>query len=211
MNSINLLPWREWRRERARRTFLVNLCLSGAAAMAVVGALGWQLDRETSRMDRRNDFLRQRLVELEQRITDMETLTGQTEQIASRLSAARAMRGNRHTMARILDALANAVPDGAHYTSVSMTGDLFAASGQAASNDRVSSLMRNIEDARWFAEPSLRRISETRDSPHYGGRASEFELTFRRMETGGDGHLSEPPATGPAEDRGESTGNPRHG
>ena len=193
MNAINLLPWREWRRERARKTFFVKLGLSGVAAIAVVATLGWQLDRETSRMDRRNDFLRQRIVELDQRIAGIETLTGQTGQIVSRLTAARAMRDNRHALVRILDALATTLPDGLHYTSVSMTGGLFVARGEAASNDRVSSLMRNLEDARWFAEPSLKRISETRDSPHYGGRASEFELTFQRMETEAEGVRSEPP------------------
>ena len=178
--------------------------------MAVVAALGWQLDHETSRIDQRNDFLRQRVVELDQRIADIETLNARTEDIASRLTAARAMRTNRHAMVHILDALANTVPDGLHYTSVSMTGDLFAASGEAASNDRVSSLMRNIEDARWFAEPSLKRISETPDSPHYGGNASEFELTFRRPETGGEAIRSEPSATEDSQDDGENAGNPRH-
>ena len=210
MSAINLLPWREWRRKRARTTFFVNLGFSGAAAMAVVAALGWRLEHQTSNMDRRNDFLRQRIVELDQRIASIETLTGQTEQITSRLGAARAMRSNRYAMVHILDALAKTLPDGLHYTSVSMTGNLFVASGEAVSNDRVSSLMRNIENAPWFAEPSLKRISETQDSPHYGGTASEFELTFRRTETGGAGRGSQPPATDDAEKIGESAGNPRH-
>ena len=212
MSTINLLPWRERRRERAKKTLFVNLGLSATAAIAVVAALGWQLDRETSRMDQRADYLRQRITELDRRIADMETLTRQTDQIASRLTAARAMQGDRHAMVRILDALANTVPDGVHYRSVSMTADLFLASGEAASNDRVSSLMRNIEDVPWFSEPSLKRISETRDSPHYGGRASEFELTFRRSKTNGGGHSSEPPAKENAEDQdnGEEAGNAGH-
>ena len=183
MNSINLLPWREWRRERARRTFFVHLGLSGTAAIAVVLALGWQLDRESARMDRRNDYLRERIGDLDRRIADSEKLTAQTEQVVSRLTAARGLRGNRRTMVRIFDALARTVADGVHYTSLSMTDDLFAASGAAASNDRVSALMRNLEDSPWFAEPSLKRIGESRDSPYYGGRASEFELTFRRSGT----------------------------
>lgn len=183
MNSINLLPWREWRRERARRTFFVCLGLSGAAAMAVVLALGWQLDRESVRMDRRNDYLRERIGDLDRRIADSEKLIDRTEQVLSRLAAARGLQGNRQTMVRTFDALARTVADGVHYTSVSMTDDLFAASGAAASNDRVSSLMRNLEDSRWFAEPSLKSISESRDSPHYGGRASKFELTFRGTGT----------------------------
>ncbi len=182
MNEINLLPWREWRRDRARRTFFVNLGLSGIAAVAVILAMGWYFDRESHQLDRRNDYLRERIAELDRRIADIDRLNSQTEQVLSRLEAARALQGNRQAMAHVFDALARAVADGTHYTSVSMAGDLFNASGAAASNDRVSSLMRNIEDSRWFAEPSLKSISETRDGPHYGGRSSEFELTFRRAD-----------------------------
>ena len=182
MNEINLLPWREWRRARARRTFFVNLGLSAIAAVAVTLATGWHLDRESQHLDRRNDYLRERIAELDTRIADIDDLSNGTEQVLSRLRAAHSMQGNRQTMVHVFDALARAVADGAHYTSVSMTGDLFSASGAAASNDRVSSLMRNIEDSRWFAEPSLKSISETRDGPHYGGKSSEFKLTFRRSD-----------------------------
>ncbi len=188
MNSINLLPWREWRREAARRRIFVCLGLSGAAGMSLVLALGWQLDRESVRMDRRNDYLRERIGDLDRRIANSEELTDRTDQILSRLAAAQGLQGNRQTMVRTFDALARTVADGVHYTSVSMTDDLFAASGAAASNDRVSSLMRNLEDSPWFAEPSLKSISESRDSPHYGGRASEFELTFRRSGTEKEAH-----------------------
>ncbi len=180
MNEINLFPWREWRRERARRLFFVNLGLSALAAVTVTLAMGWQSDRESQRLDRRNDYLRERIAELDQRISNIGELNDETGQIVSRLEAALALQGDRRAMVHVFDALARAVADGAHYTSVSMTGDLFSASGAAASNDRVSSLMRNIEGSRWFAEPSLKSISETRDGPHYGGRSSEFELTFRR-------------------------------
>ena len=192
MNSINLLPWREWRRERARRNFFVQLGLSGAAAIAIVLALGWQLDRESVRMDQRNDYLRERIGDLDRRIADIEALTERTEQVHSRLAAARGLQGNRQAMVRTFDALARTVADGVHYTSMSMTDDLFAASGAAASNDRVSALMRNLEDSPWFAEPSLKSISESRDSPHYGGRASEFELTFRRIGTSRETHSAQP-------------------
>ena len=201
MSAINLLPWREWRRERAKRTFFVSLGLSGAAAIAVVLALGWHLDRESHRMDRRNDYLRERIVELDRRIADIEELTDQTEQVLSRLEVARALKGNRQGMVRVFDALARTVADGVHYTSVGMTGDLLAASGVAASNDRVSSLMRNIEDSRLFADPSLKSISETRDSPHYGGKASEFELTFRRTGAADGEHPSQRPQAGQGQSR----------
>lgn len=204
MNSINLLPWREWRRERARRTFFVHLGLSGAAAIAVVLALGWQLDRESIRMDRRSDYLRERIGDLDRRIADSEKLTDQTEQILSRLAAAHGLHGNRQTMVRIFDGLAHTVADGVHYTSLSMTDDLFAASGAAASNDRVSSLMRNLDDSPWFAEPSLKSISESRDSPHYGGRASEFELTFRRAGTEREIHHPQRPGDDARSERNRS-------
>ena len=201
MSGINLLPWREWRRERARKALLVNLGLMCAAAIGVVGVHGGHLDHQSQQMDRRNDYLRQRISELDGRIADIEQLTDQTERLLSRLTVAHGLRSNRRSMVRVFDALARTVADGAHYTALSMTGDLFAARGAAASNDRVSSLMRNIEDSRWFTEPSLKSISETRDGPHYGGRASEFELTFRRTEAASERHRAPRPEAGAGSDR----------
>ena len=182
MNEINLLPWRDWRRERARRSFFLSLGLAAMLAVAATAGLGWRLDRESQQLDRRNDYLRERIAGLDRRIADIAELNGEADQVLSRLAAARALQGNRYAMVHVFDALARAVADGAHYTSVSMAGDLISASGAAASNDQVSALMRRIEDSRWFAEPSLKSISEARDGAHYGGRSSEFELTFRRSD-----------------------------
>lgn len=196
MNAINLLPWREWRRERARRTFFVHLGLSGALAFAVVLSWGWHLDTESRQMDHRNGYLRELIAELDRRLAEIEALREETDRVLSRLEVAHALQGNRQEMARVFDALAQTMADGAHYTSLSMAGYLFTAHGAAASNERVSTLMRNIEDSRWFAEPNLRSISEIRDGPHYGGRASEFELTFRRTNGEGDPDRSQPPHAG---------------
>lgn len=182
MSGINLLPWREWRRERARRVFFAHLGLMIAAAMSATLALGWHFDRELDRLDRRSDYLRERILELDRCIAESGSLTEQTEGVLSRLETARSLQGNRHAMVRTLDALARTAAHGVHYTSVSMVGDLLTASGSAASNDRVSALMRNMEDSRWLADPSLKSISETREGPHYGGRSSKFELTFRRSD-----------------------------
>lgn len=196
MNAINLLPWREWRRERARRTFFVHFGVSAALAFAVVLSWGWHLDAESRQMDHRNGYLRERIAELDRRLAEIEALREETDRVLSRLEVAQALQGNRQDMARVFDALAQTMADGAHYTSLSMAGNLFTAHGAAASNERVSTLMRNIEDSRWFAEPNLRSISEIRDGPHYGGRASEFELTFRRTNGEGDPDRSQPPQAG---------------
>ncbi len=208
MNAINLLPWREWRRERARRTFFANLGLSGVLAIAVVLSWGWQLDVESRHVDHRNDYLRERILELDRRLAEIEALREKTDRVLSRLEVAHALQGNRQEMARVFDALAQTMADGAHYTSLSLTGNLFTAHGAAASNERVSTLMRNIEDSRWFAGPNLKSISEIRDGPHYGGRASEFELTFRRTRGEGDPHRPQPPQAGGG--NGEGNGGPGH-
>ncbi|MCY3821845.1 MAG: PilN domain-containing protein [Gammaproteobacteria bacterium] len=208
MNAINLLPWREWRRERARRTFFVNLGLSGVLAIAVILSWGWHLDGASRHMDHRNDYLRERILELDRRLAEIEELREMTDRVLSRLEVAQALQGNRQEMARVFDALAQTMADGAHYTSLSLNGNLFTANGAAASNERVSTLMRNIQDSRWFAEPNLRSISEIRDGPHYGGRASEFELTFRRTHGEGDPDRSQPPLAGGS--RREGHGGPEH-
>ena len=48
-------------------------------------------------------------------------------------------------------------------------------------NNRISALMRNLNDSDWFAEPNLKSIKEDPANPDYGEKASTFDLTFAQV------------------------------
>lgn len=174
---INLLPWRQRRRDRQRRAFLVQLGIVFAGSAGFVFLAALVLDGRIASQDARNQFLRSSIGELEREVDAIEAIRRRTDETLERLQALSDLRRDRTGTVRILEELARTVTPGVHYTSVVRRGTHITAAGVARSNNAVSSLMRNLEASTWFEAARLKGIEEIRadDGP---GHAAVFELTF---------------------------------
>jgi type IV pilus assembly protein PilN len=88
------------------------------------------------------------------------------------------LQGNRPVIVRIFDELVRTLSKGVHYRELSMVGTTLAVQGTAESNNRISSLMRNLDESDWFSGPNLKSIKEDPTNSDYGEQASTFDLTF---------------------------------
>ena len=68
------------------------------------------------------------------------------------------------------------VPDGVFYNSLTNRGGKISIVGVAESNNRVSSLMRQLDASDWLADPNLDKVS---NAPDFGDQASRFNLTVK--------------------------------
>lgn len=178
MSRINLLPWREWERERRNRAFFARLLASAVMGLFVAALAGLYIGRLEGQQADRNAALRLRAAELDGRILRVERLRSQSEALETRMAAVLELHEERSRVARMLHELARTAPAGAHYETLSRNGDAIGASGTAESAARISALMRDLAASETFGMPTLRSIREDSDHPHYGGRAVHFELTF---------------------------------
>ncbi|MEM1228952.1 MAG: PilN domain-containing protein [Pseudomonadota bacterium] len=178
MARINLLPWREWERERKKNEFLLNLFLVLAAAGLAVFLWGMQLDGANEDQVARNKTLQTEIDELDTKIAQIADLAKQREELLSRMRVIQDLQGNRPVIVRIFDEMVRSLSSGVHYESLEMKGTDLAVNGVAESNNRISSLMRNIDASDWFARPNLKTIKEDPNNPDYGAQASTFELSF---------------------------------
>ena len=71
MATINLLPWRQERREQLKKEFLV--ISGGFAAIAAVVVFSWQLllTNSIANQEARNQFLDQRIKELDLQVKEI--------------------------------------------------------------------------------------------------------------------------------------------
>ena len=178
MSRINLLPWREWERERRNRVFLARTCASGACALVVALLAGGYLDHLGARQEARADLGHARLRALDERIERVRDVRQQSARLAARVGVLRGLHEERSTVARVLHELARTAPSGTHYEKLSYAGGLVTASGTAESAARISALMRGLEASERFGMPTLRSIHEDQDNAEYGGRAVHFDLAF---------------------------------
>ncbi|NND69833.1 MAG: PilN domain-containing protein [Halioglobus sp.] len=174
MAQINLLPWREARRQELKKDFLVTsaLMLALGAGLLLLGdrAVNGQIDYQNSR----NSYLKENIKELDKAVAEIRELQKRRNQLIDRMRVIQELQGNRPIIVRVLDQLVRTVPDGVFYTNLSTKGKKITISGIAESNNRVSSLMRRLDASDWLANPNLDKVKA---APAYGDQANTFNLT----------------------------------
>ena len=181
MARINLLPWREERREERRKRFLLILAgvLVGSAGAVLVAnqAINGAIERQVAR----NNYINQQIVVVDERIKQISDLKARRQQLLERMRIIQDLQGNRPISGRIFDQLARTLPDGVYFTEVKRAGKTLSISGAAESNNRVSDLMRNLNASDWFDAPSLTEVKAT--TAGQLDQASVFQLTVRQTQS----------------------------
>lgn len=178
MAHINLLPWRDWERERKKKEFLGNLAGVLVLGAVLVFAGGWMLDNNIDNQNARNGFLESKISELDTKIAEIAQLEQQKKDLEERMALIQELQGNRPVIVRVFDEMVRTLSKGVHYQKLEMAAGNMKVEGTAESNNRISSLMRNLDESEWFKSPNLRSIKEDPDNSDYGPQASTFDLTF---------------------------------
>ena len=178
MANINLLPWREWERERKQKEFLAQLGGVLVLGVALIFAGGMYLDNAIEGQNGRNQFLKGKIQVLDQKIAEIKMLRKQRADLLARMQVIQELQGNRPVIVRVFDQVVQTLAKGVHYRSLSSAGGKLAVEGVAESNNRISALMRNIDASDWFMQPNLKSIKEDPKNSDYGEQASTFDLSF---------------------------------
>ncbi len=178
MARINLRSWREEARAEDQRQFLVAII-----GFAIVGVLyvfmadriagGWIETQEA-----RNEYLAAEIGNLEEKIQEIEKLKEKRDQLVERMRVIQELQGNRPVIVHIFDELVRQLPDGVYLTSVSSEDDVVSLTGAAESNNRISSLMRQLDKSDWFDEPNLTSVKA---DDQEGATANLFNLSVKRI------------------------------
>jgi type IV pilus assembly protein PilN len=176
MAQINLLPWREERRQALKKQFLVSmglvLALSASLVLLADRVVNGQIDHQVAR----NNYLKENIKELDKAVAEIRDLQKRRNQLLDRMRVIQELQGNRPIIVRVLDQLVRTVPDGVFYKNLTTRKKTISIEGVAESNNRVSSLMRRLESSDWLAKPNLDIVSS---APSFGEQANTFELKVK--------------------------------
>ena len=174
MANINLLPWREQRREQQRKEFFVILgTIAGLGLLAVLFAhivINGQIDGQGDR----NNYLQTNIAELDKQVVEIRELQTRRNQLIDRMQVIQNLQGTRPLIVRIFDELVRTLPDGVYFRRLERKDSTITIAGTAETNNRVSSLMRQLEKSDWFANPVLKGV---RANPEFGDQANDFDMT----------------------------------
>ena len=158
MARINLLPWREQLREERKQQFLVSMAGVLVVACGLVFLGDQYLNASIDNQNARNDFLKKEIAVLDARIQEISELKTRRQQLLERMKIIQDLQGNRSIIARVFDQLVRTLPEGVYFTDLKMIGSNVAINGAAESNNRVSTLMRNLDGSDWLAAPNLSEV-----------------------------------------------------
>ena len=178
MARINLLPWREELRKEQQKEFF--FLIGGFAIIAVAGVAMFHI-YNVSRIEtqqQRNQYMTTKIAELDKKIQEIEQLEKDKQRLIDRIRAIEGLQSNRPLIVRFFDELITSLPDGVSVTKILQQGDSITINGEAQSNARVSSFMRNLESSKWLKDPKL-DIIQSKDAS--GTRIASFTLSFKQV------------------------------
>ncbi|MDP1604177.1 MAG: PilN domain-containing protein [Legionella sp.] len=176
MTEINLLPWRELRREREKSTFRIILGSAVIFAVVLLSAMHFYLSGLITGQAQRNQRLQTEITQFDGQIAKINALKHESDLLISRMALVNDMQVKRIITVHLFDELVTVLPDTAYLTLIKRAGDKVMLQGYCASNKDVYLLMRNIQKNPWIKEPVLTEIKKTADKTAIA--SYEFNLNF---------------------------------
>jgi type IV pilus assembly protein PilN len=177
---VNLLPHREARRKRQKNAFFaltgVSVLVGGALVLLVWSVLEGYLGSQRAR----NDMIAAENGKLDVQIKEIASLRSEIDALRARQKAVEDLQADRNQPVFLLDELTRQTPEGIYLKSVRQEDRKVNVTGWAASNERVSEFLRNLQNnGRYVERPELIEIKIAGAGPQgIQRRLFEFSLNF---------------------------------
>ena len=177
MTEINLLPWREENRQEQKKEFVVMLVMACVFAAAIVGLIHFQMQAKIDYQLARNQFLSDEIATVDKQILEIRELQKVRRSLIERMEVIQDLQGSRPSIVHLFTEIVSTVPNGVYLQSLAQTGNNLVIKGEAESNARVSTYMRNLQASAWLKDPNL-TVIEIEDKTV--NRISTFMLTVKQ-------------------------------
>jgi type IV pilus assembly protein PilN len=184
MTRINLLPWREEYRQEQKKQFVMMTMLTCILAAAIVGLIHIQMASKIDYQISRNKFVSDEITKVNDEIKEISDLQKVRRSLIERMEVIQDLQGSRPSIVHLFTEIVSTVPNGVYLESLTQVGSNLLVNGEAESNARVSTYMRNLSKSAWLKEPNL-SVIEIEDITV--NRISTFTLTVKQTSPNATG------------------------
>lgn len=176
---INLLPWREIRRQEQDRQ-LLSASIGAWLLTGLIVFYGWYyMNGLIEHQNKRNDYLKSEIAQLDKKIEEINKLKERKQALIARMEIIQQLQQDRTQIVHVFDDLVRKLPKGVYLTGLAKKNKQITLKGTAQSNARVSHLMNNLDSSNWFTNPNL-DIVNARDQG--GSRVSQFTVRVNEQD-----------------------------
>jgi type IV pilus assembly protein PilN len=173
MTQINLLPWRDRKREQEKKIFTAMLLGYAVFAIFIVFLINYYASRLVSNQVIRNKILQNEINRIDGQLKEISHLKEIRGMLTSRMSIVHHLQSARILMIHLFNELIKVIPSGVYLTQLEGKQNMISVIGYAKSNTYISIFMKNIENNDWLHEPILHEIKREGKQQSAG-----FKLTF---------------------------------
>ena len=184
MTRINLLPWREEQRQEQKKQFVMMTMLTIILAAAIVGLIHIQMASKIDYQISRNKFVSDEITKVNDEIKEISELQKVRRSLIERMEVIQDLQGSRPSIVHLFTEIVSTVPNGVYLESLTQVGNNLLVNGEAESNARVSTYMRNLSKSAWLKDPNL-SVIEIEDITV--NRISTFTLTVKQTSPNATG------------------------
>jgi type IV pilus assembly protein PilN len=188
MTQINLLPWREERRQELKKQFVMMVVMTCVLSAAIVGLIHVQMQSKIDYQLSRNGFLTAEIAKVDEEIKEISELQKVRRSLIERMEVIQDLQGSRPSIVHLFTEIVSSVPNGVYLQSLEQKGGNLRIVGEAESNARVSTYMRNLQASAWLKDPNL-TVIEIEDKTV--NRVSSFTLTVKQTSPNATGEDSD--------------------
>lgn len=181
--QINLLPWREELRQEQKKDFAVMTLLIMFLAAAIVGLIHIQMAAKIDYQLSRNSFIKNEITKLDKQIEEIKDLRKVRRSLLERMEVIQDLQTARPSIVHLFTEIVGTVPNGVYLETLAQNEGNLLIKGQAESNARVSTYMRNLNGSDWLKDPNL-TVIEIEDKKV--NRVSSFTLTVKQTSPNAD-------------------------
>lgn len=181
MARINLVPWREKRREQRKKEFSVLLGVAIVATLLVMGL--WHLLNQNAIENQleRNKILKKEITIVDAQLKEIQRLDVLRDKLLARMELIQSLQSSRPEAVHMMDEIVFIMPEGVVLDKITQKERTISLEGTAQSNAQISALMRSVEDSEWLNKPALKLIS----SKNKDGGLNKFSLSLQQSKPKG--------------------------
>lgn len=156
MRRINLLPWREERRQKRQRDFVIHLALAAVAAVVVAFGIHSYMQTQIDHQNERNAYLEGVIKKLDRQIQSINELKKRKAELTARMEVIEKLQSSRPTIVHLAENLVTTLPNGVQLTDATVTNDAsISLQGKADAQARVAAYLRRLNDADYIDDANL--------------------------------------------------------
>ncbi|MDK9779383.1 MULTISPECIES: PilN domain-containing protein [Vibrio] len=176
LHPVNLLPWREAKREEHRRRFFGLLILGVFVAVGLQWAISFYFQHQQRMQQERLDYLTLYIHELDQRIADMKIAEQEHSKILTRLKVVEGLQKGRNKTTEFMNLMPSAIPSGVYVDKIKMDDREVEISGISDSTSRLATMLDNLERSSALMDVEMHSI--VHGKARFGKEFQTFKVSF---------------------------------